>query len=131
MGDHHVDKSSGDAKRGVQRTTSVTQSPVSQNGIVGLQGIIGNKAVQRMMASSGTIQRAKTIDDDVHITGNLTASTVMSHNNAAVWGDLFVVGNKGTVIANNAPVSAVPVGGSGGGGGGGDAQASTYNPTEI
>ncbi|KXK14333.1 MAG: hypothetical protein UZ15_CFX003003067 [Chloroflexi bacterium OLB15] len=127
MRDHHVDKTSGDGKRSVQRAQAGSQSAAKQNSIIGLQGIIGNKAVQRVMASSGAIQRVKTIDDDVHITGNLTAGTVSSNNNAMVWGDMYVVGNKGTVVANNTPVSAVPAGGESGGA----AQGSTYNPTEL
>lgn len=129
MRDHQVDKTSGNVKRGMQPTQSVAHPAVSQNSIVGLQGIIGNKAVQRMMTPPSTIQRVKTINDDVQITGNLTASTVSSSNNAMVWGDMYVFGNKGTVIANNTPVSAVPVESSGGGGG--EAQAAPYNPTEI
>jgi hypothetical protein len=128
MGDQKADKFSANVKQGAQR--SVAHPTVHPNGIVGLQGIIGNRAVQRLLASSGAVQRKQTINDDVDITGNLTASTVASSNNAMVWGNLYVVGDKGTVIANNTPMSFTG-GNSGGGGGEAKAASEPYNPTEL
>jgi|GEM_PF-3466934 hypothetical protein len=127
MRQHGTDKAAGGAKHSVQRTPSVVRAPHS---ILGLQGAIGNRAVQRLMASPTAIQRVQTIDDDVEIKGNLKASTVMAYNNGHIWGDFYVNGTKGTVVPNNVPNSAVVVG-EGNGNQGAQPAQEQYNPSDI
>jgi len=90
MHEHKADKFSGNVKQGVQR--SVSHPTVHPNGIIGLQGIIGNRAVQRLLAPPNTVQRKQTIEDDVKITGKLTADSVDCNKDETVHGDLWVGG---------------------------------------
>ncbi|MFN8378140.1 MAG: hypothetical protein U0452_05665 [Anaerolineae bacterium] len=98
-----------------ERLPTLHSGPLSANTIVALQRYVGNSGVQRLL--DGSVQRKKTIDEDVRINGNLSVSgyvfgydtvygkqglltdretitkTLRSDGQADVGGDLYVKGN--------------------------------------